>query len=567
MSRDPNDPWARGAWSPVPPPYDPSLDGPYLDSQEEPPMNLDEFEVEHDYTEPSADERSKGSSVSPKEQTRKPSQSAQLVEMARSLYRIIKCTDGKTYAVKKNEPGIAMEIRSRKASFRPQLKGLYYETTKQTATDTAFSEMLDVLESDALKTEELPVFLRFGTFGTSTVVVDLGQPAGGAIVVSSTGVEVVEHSPVLFRRTALISPMPAPDLSGRLDDFRDIFNVSEQGFRLLVGWLIAACIPDMPRPILLLLGQQGTAKTTALKMLIMLISDSPTPVSSTPSTPEDWAITANSNPVIGLDNVSRLTPWFQDALCKAVTGDGYITREKYSDSDVTVLSFQRVMGMTSIDPGTLQGDVIDRMIQVELEPIPKSGRKTDREVTVRFESVRRSAHGAILNLLSKVLGKLPSVSLTESPRMADFALLLKALDDVTGWSTLDDYLRTIDSASADAVDGDLFATAVLDLAEKRSTWTGTASELLKEITPDSPPKGWPTAPHTVSGRLKRSVDNLKSKGVQVVYSRAAGGSRLITISSGAINLCTICDSPLSPKTPNLTEHPGCSMPGSEPFFS
>ena len=54
-----------------------------------------------------------------------------------------------------------------------------------------------------------------------------------------------------------------------------------------------------------------------------------------------------------LDNVSDIQPWLHDAICRAVTGDGLLRRQLYTDSDVSVLAFRRVVALTSIDPGRL----------------------------------------------------------------------------------------------------------------------------------------------------------------------------------------------------------------------
>ncbi|MHA7275552.1 P-loop NTPase family protein [Arthrobacter sp. Hz1] len=558
---DNNDPFQYGGWTP-----DGSFSNLPDDFSNLPDdlTSLDDPDAAEPQAEPSAEDRAKGAKVQP---PRGPSQSAQLVEIARSHYRVVKSTEGKVYAIEHDRPGIALDLRG-KAGLRQRIGKFYYDTKNKVASDTSLKEMLNVLEGDALTAEEVPVFLRFGKVDGS-IVIDSGAPEGNAIVVSSQGIELVEQSPILFRRSSLISPMPKPviDPAGGmvgLDGLRALINVSEEGFRLLVGWMVAACIPEIPHPFLALVGQQGTAKTTALKMLITLISPSPAPVGSAPTTPDDWAVTAYQEPVIGLDNVSHLPPWFQDALCKAVTGDGYKKREKYSDLDVTVLHFQRVIGMTSIDPGGLQGDVADRLLQVELDPIPKSSRRTDREVSQQFEQARPSVHGAILLLLSKVLGELPGVELDEMPRMADFARVLAALDNVTGWATLNSYLSATEHVAADVIEGDQFASAVRDLVESQHVWNGTSTELLAMISPDKPPRSWPKTPSRASGQIKRITPALAAIGISVSEpQREAGtGKRRFTISRTDTPLCAICNGEMSRALTDQGEstHPTCYEP-------
>src|SRR5690606_16066276 len=125
-----------------------------------------------------------------------------------------------------------------------------------------------------------------------------------------------------------------------------------------------------------------------------------------------------------------------------------------------------------------QGDVADRMIPVELDPIGPAARKTEAELEVALEGIRAKTLGALLDLLAKVLDALPSIELAEKPRMADFANVLAAVDQVTGWSTLASYLAATDSAARDVVDADAFTTAVRNLALDRGIWSGTCMDLL-----------------------------------------------------------------------------------------
>ena len=74
-----------------------------------------------------------------------------------------------------------------------------------------------------------------------------------------------------------------------------------------------------------------------------------------------WAVTASASLVVALDNVSTVPEWLSDALCRAVTGDGLTSRALYSDADVSVLTFRRVLAMTSIDAGALRGDLGERL--------------------------------------------------------------------------------------------------------------------------------------------------------------------------------------------------------------
>jgi hypothetical protein len=243
--------------------------------------------------------------------------------------------------------------------------------------------------------------------------------------------------------------------------------------------------------------------------------------------PERYHQAVRSEWPVTLDNVSAVPGWLSDTLCKAVTGDGYVDRVLYSDDDVTVLAFRRVILMTSIDPGALVGDLAERLLVIELNPIPDCARRPDAEVRATYADSRPAILASLLDLLVLVLAELPAVPMDRLPRMADFALILKAVDTVQQWTTLDDYLSTSTDVATDVLDGDVFANAVIPLVNRTGEWQGTATELLAAVfTPDPRPKEWPKDATRAAGRLKRLAAALRTVGIEVTDTRSADRSRM-----------------------------------------
>ena len=86
------------------------------------------------------------------------------------------------------------------------------------------------------------------------IVLDLGDSQGQAVVVRPGGWEVVRTSAVLSRRTALTGPLPLPERGGSLDELRTVLNVTDATWPLVRGWKVAACLPNIPHPVLMLGG-------------------------------------------------------------------------------------------------------------------------------------------------------------------------------------------------------------------------------------------------------------------------------------------------------------------------
>lgn len=486
----------------------------------------------------------------------KPAQATELVQMAHARYNVVRGDDAKSYAVAHDLPSVAFGLRG-SGGLRQQLAATYFAEKDRAASSSALQDALAVLEGEAMRTSETQVHLRTGKH-EGAIIIDRATPNGHAIKVSGQGVTMLERSPILFRRSPLSLAFPVPAPTASLDPLRDLLNVDEAGFRLIVAYAVAAWIPDIAHPILALMGQQGAAKSSCARTILGLIDPSAASLMTQPRSGDDWAVTAHNAYAIGLDNVSHLQPWLQDALCKAVTGDVFVRRELYSDDGITALPFRRPIAITSIDPGALQGDVADRLLTVELQAISPTARRTEAEVSEQLEANRGIITAALLELLAGILHELPTTTLREKPRMADFAMVLAALDAHTGWSTLQDYLTAANGAARDVVEGDRFASAVVELALSSGYWQGTCKTLRELITPDRPPRGWPESSRAVAAKLKRFQPALLAAGVAVARrdSRTNQGAIYELHRTGAPE-CVTCRNPLgvSAVTPN---HPHCT---------
>jgi len=94
-------------------------------------------------------------------------------------------------------------------------------------------------------------------------------------------------------------------------------------------------------PPLALHGEQGTAKSTTGRTLRDLIDPKAAPMRSEPRNGHDLMIAAHNGWLLAFDNVSRLSPWLSDAICRLATGGGFATRELYSDTDEVLIDVQR----------------------------------------------------------------------------------------------------------------------------------------------------------------------------------------------------------------------------------
>ena len=458
-----------------------------------------------------------------------PSQASLLLANAEENYRLLLSTDGRHYAVPKTGPNIVLPLR-REGGLRQQLARDFAKAKHMVASSASLTDVMTVLDAAAAEAMPEPVFLRAGEHD-GRLILDLGTPDGTCVIIGTDGWEVAERSPVPFRRSAAVAPLPAPTVGGSLEDLRALLNISEEGWRLTLGWLLASFFPNMPKPILGVFGPHGSAKTTLTRIIVLLIDQTPSPSRRMTTDLDNWAVSASAHYISAFENVSRLSLDQGDALCRVATGESDERRAKYSDDDVVIIKYLRPVIINGIEIGAIPGDVADRMLMLELDAIDEDNRRPELEAWADFEKIRSGALGALLDLLAKVLKAYPQVNPTKLPRMADFGRLLCALDAVTGWNTAEAYQKASKAANEAVVDGDPVAQAIEKIARAQPAdkpWSGTTTDLLQAITPmgldgPRPPKGWPDSVMKLSHRLRRLVPAFKAAGINVTVGERGSG--------------------------------------------
>lgn len=438
----------------------------------------------------------------------------QLLEIALARYRLGVSPEGVAFAVEREGPNVALPLSGSSQVMRRAVVRGFRRKHGRVPASSAVTDALSALEGEAHESTPERVFLRCAPH-SGGIVLDLGEPEGRVVHVDENGWRVLDRSPVVFWRTALTHPLPLPHRGGDVAELWSLVRVAMADRPLVLAWILHAFVPGEPQPILLLGGEQGSSKTTTAEFLVGIIDPSAAPTRAEPRDGKQWATTAAASRVVALDNISRIPDWFSDALCRAVTGDAWVDRALYTDSDLVVRRFQRVLLLTSIDTGAMRGDLGDRLLQIDLDRITPEQRKPKRELDELYQELRPQVLGAVLDLLAQVLRVLPSVQVDELPRMADFSRMLAAMDEVCGSDGLARYASQSQRVAEDVVEGDPVALALFEFVQSKGSWSGTASDLLELIAPDPRPRGWPRSPRALSGRLRRASPALRQMGVEV----------------------------------------------------
>ena len=101
---------------------------------------------------------------------------------------------------------------------------------------------------------------------------DLGDETWRAVEIDATGWRVIDNPPVRFRRAAGMQPLPMPVPGGSVETLRSFLNVqSDADFVLVVAWALACLRNRGPYPVIVLSGEQGSAKSTFSAILRALL--------------------------------------------------------------------------------------------------------------------------------------------------------------------------------------------------------------------------------------------------------------------------------------------------------
>jgi hypothetical protein len=473
------------------------------------------------------------------ERDEKPTQSQLLVRCAAGA-ELFHTPSGEAYAsVPVGGHRETHQIKSK--GFRRWLVRDYFDQYERPPGAQALQDALGLLEARAqFDGAEREVHVRVASYGEA-VYIDLANERWEVVEITPGGWSVLpgERTPVRFRRARGMLALPTPtvqrdgrdDLDGLL---RRFINVADDGsLKLIIAWLVQALRPVGPYPVLLFQGEQGSAKSTAERLIRSLVDPSTAPLRTTPRNERDLVIAATNSWCVAFDNISTLQPWLSDAMCRLSTGGGFSARELYTDSEEALFDATRPLILNGIADVATRPDLLDRALPVTLPPISEAERRPEAELWQEFEEVRPRILAALLDAVSGALSTVGSVRLEGMPRMADFAMWATAAEKALGWEPgafMDAYSGNRAEAAQSALEADPVALTTTEFMEGRDEWTGTAGELweaLGELVGESikHSKAWPGAPNALSARMKRLVPALRDIGIEYEDARLPGHDR------------------------------------------
>lgn len=416
-------------------------------------------------------------------------------------------------------------------AFRRWLASAAYKARGTGATNNTIDALVQTLAAEALfDGVEHNVFIRVGEHD-GAVYIDLGGDDGSAVKLEGGSWVVVSEPPAKFWRPASAQALPIPRTGGSVDLLWKYVNVDDADRPVVLAWLLAALAPRGPYPILAIQGEQGTAKSSAARVLKRLTDPSKAELRSMPSNETELANAASHAHVLALDNLSRLSADMSDAMCRLSTGGGVTRRKLYSDNDEIVLEVQVPVILTSIPDVITRPDLADRTYHVRPPYIEPADRRKEGELKSEFEQDAPLIFGALLDALAMALDRVGGVTLSESPRLADAACLAEAAAASFGLApgdmeqALAANAKQLGSIQLEPVP---FIRPLVDMSVEQD-WDLTMSELLAQLDAranfdERKDSAWPSSTKRLAQELERLAPVLRREGIEITRYKTPGSN-------------------------------------------
>jgi hypothetical protein len=487
---------------------------------------------------------------------RKDSLASQLVAFVMSRTELFHNESGETFAMILDTQE---NYRLPSTKFKSWLMAMFYESSGKAARDQSVREALQVLDGLAQhKGEKKAVHIRVAKLGDA-VFVDLAQPGNSlAAKIEAGRWQLVQGHEVRFLRPETMRPLPTPTAAAGMGALWQFVNVPEGSRLLILAWLLECMRPDGVFPVLEILGEAGSAKSTLQRILRMLVDPNASNLRSPPKSVEDVFISASLNWVASFENVSHLTPPMQDALCVLATGGGYAKRKLYSDGDESVINVVRPVVLNGISACITAHDLIDRSICIEPQRIQT--RREDGDIEREFEAAYPGLVASLFELMAQTLKELPDTQLpaSENIRMAGFARLGVAMERAMGepqGAFLRQFHASRQESIARTIDSSPVATALVEWFETRASRSAEmpVKALLLEVEQFKPQgaEAWPKTPKGFGDALRRAAPSLRYMGIEVKSLGKVGGAVKWSIRACAVQYGGGYSTSPSPECPDV----------------
>lgn len=327
-------------------------------------------------------------------------------------------------------------------------------------------------------------------------------------------------------RTALKWSTDLPNWATTTDDKATAYGLAFRAW--VVGTFFCELCPT--RPLLAFIGEKGSGKSMALRVLLRFLFGPVGQVTGVPDRADGFTAAAAAAHVLVLDNLDNFTGWLRDKLAMVSTGGKDEYRRLYTSKEVGQVVYRCWLGFTSRTPDTLRrDDLADRLL---LLPVARIDTPSPERVFLDQATTERNVWwGDLLTTLNEVVARIRKGELasTSTLRMADWESLGRLLAQGEGLETTwDKFIKDLERAQNEFLLEDELIVDALGLwleSEGNHGWLDESkvSHGRKVLTRDlydewtyllfgdkKPPQDWPKSTKSLGRKLASIRRNLRA---------------------------------------------------------
>jgi hypothetical protein len=228
----------------------------------------------------------------------------------------------------------------------------------------------------------------------------------------------------------------------------------EEQKELLKAWVLAFFFQELlpTRPILTLIGEPGSGKTTAMRRILRIVEDPFTDVLGVPTDKQDaFRTSIESHRLLVLDNLEKSGAWWMvDMLNKLATGSHIEVRKLYKTNEKHIIIPQCFVACTAVNVPFSDETLFSRLLVLEMEklytPLP------EHILQKRIAQYGPSIWGDLLQKLGEVVEVLRADAQIKAPsssRLADFTMFCERIKD------------------CELIDGDALSSGLLSMVDSQ----------------------------------------------------------------------------------------------------
>ncbi|MGA2877912.1 MAG: hypothetical protein ABSG13_03080 [Bryobacteraceae bacterium] len=405
----------------------------------------------------------------------------------------------------------------RSADFRDWLTANYYSEFETAPSSLALRAVLRTLEARAQYGDwpAQKVDHRVGfdgdPFAPSKIFIDLANPSGEILEITSQGWTITDNLRQSFRRSPGMLPLPSPARPQSpatshqpLPSFAALFNLSPTAQTLVFTWLTTALRATGPYPILVLRGPASCGKSVLARALRTLIDPSVAPFRLLPIRYRELLQLALHNWILVFDQVHRIPLKISEALCAISSGEAIETAQPdYRDNTLAEIA-RPIILMAPLDeaqsPWTPTRSLSSRSLTLDLAPF--AAPRSEAAVWSDFEALRASVLTALADAVSCALRHVRDIDLGHVARFSDCVAWTAAASPVLGLDP-----AAIVSAVSDPesmwLGTDPLRDTLYTLLRPNPAWSGDATALLTQLRAIAPLATLPSTPKGLVQALAR----------------------------------------------------------------